>query len=122
MNLLARKLISQDLAAQAIVALEKLIADPKSRINEKMFGICWNLRYLMDKAPGKIFFNPYRIVVGRQNYAYFIVNQLARNWEHHSGRNGHPVQGDCPSENWEGEQLRLRISLMKHLISELKKI
>jgi hypothetical protein len=121
MNLLPRKLISQKLAMHAIKSLDKLITDPSSQDNDS-FGICWNLRKLLNAcSPEK--FNPKEVVVGRQSHGYFIVNRLSRNWEHYSGVPEYPVPcSDVPGGTWKGDALKLRINLMEHLISELKKI
>jgi hypothetical protein len=76
----------------------------------------------LDEEPGHITFNPEKIVTGRQSHGYFIVNQLSRNWKHFSGNPYYPITCTPNLEKWEGNQLELRISLMEHLISELKKI
>lgn len=52
--------------------------------------------------------------------AYDIVEDLADGWEHHSGIKHQPIAGYGWYNNWEGEQLELRLSLIDHILKRLE--
>lgn len=52
--------------------------------------------------------------------AYDIVGDLADGWEHHSGLKHQPIAGYGWQNNWEGEQLELRLSLIDHILKRLE--
>ena len=63
--------------------------------------------------------------------AYFCVSKFSETWEHYSGDKHYPVSGEEVWDRgifddslfwWTGEQLELRMSLLKHLKCEVLKL
>ena len=61
---------------------------------------------------------------------YEVVSKFSNSWEHYSGDDGYPVSGEevwdrCYDTDktlwWTGEQLELRMSLLKHIKCEVLK-
>lgn len=61
-----------------------------------------------------------------------FIRNSAKSWKHHSGWNSFPIptkdyDNACIGYNeikdlWEGEQLDLRLDLMRHLVEEINKL
>ena len=67
-------------------------------------GICSNLLELTNRA----------------DLSYLFVEDNCEDWEHFSGNSAYPVVMSDDCGLWEGEQLKLRLSLLDHLIDKAK--
>lgn len=89
----------------AIECLNKLL---KGEIDNNLVGICWNLKALMKRVNIDYV------------YAYQIVRDASEDWPQTTGNAAFPVPWTGYYESrWEEEQLTLRHSLIKHIISVL---
>jgi hypothetical protein len=86
--------------------LKAVIAGDVSVIDAPGCGVCYNLD----------------VYVGRCFNAYDFVETYCIDWEHFSGESMFPVPRklDLFSPKWIGEQLELRQSLCKHLLTKLE--
>lgn len=93
-----------------ISAIEEMLS---GNINKK-YAICENLEIKV-----------------KQRFAYSVTSKFCSSWENYSGEEHYPVGGESiwdkclwtnPPSFWEGEQRELRISLLKHIKSEVSKI
>lgn len=93
---------------KAIVQLEEKIKKGKKHYIYDC-GICENLSAIGNK------------------FYHFQIKQLIKDWKHYSGEETYPVGGIDEYNHhksnetlWQGEQLKLRLDLIKHLKSKLK--
>lgn len=98
-------------------ALEKILA---GAVQDEDNGICWQLSYILP---------PDFVVMSSTSE---LVGVLAEGWAHHSGVRKFPIppplkKGKSASwyylysnvDKWKGRQLRLRQSLIRHMIEKL---
>ena len=50
--------------------------------------------------------------------AYYFVQKNCSDWEYYSGNLCYPVSDDNNYGKWEGENLKLRLSLIDHLLTK----
>lgn len=67
-------------------------------------GICSNLSRLTDSY----------------DFPYYFVKDNCEDWQNFSGDTSYPIEGYDLGDLWEGRQLRLRLSLLDHLIAKAK--
>lgn len=84
-----------------LVLKEKAI---KGSIDEPRYGICYNLSGL----------------TGDSDASYDFVVYNCNDWKHFSGNPMCPVKYNHNRVLWEGKQLKLRLSLLDHLIAKAK--
>ena len=82
------------------------------------FGICYNLHKTSSarRGPKQLGLHTERTGVD----GYDIVTAHSPSWVWFSGNESYPVEGAFDAPLWKGEQLALRQSLIKHIISKLE--
>lgn len=93
---------------EQIKFLEKIAIGDISGISNTKCGLCYNLNLLDDCRP---------------TGSKFVYGNCS-DWKHFSGEKEYPIIGEDSYwgkklPKWEGEQLELRSSLAKHLLSKL---
>jgi hypothetical protein len=88
--------------ARAKAFLKAIIANNLSVLTSDANGVCYNLNE-------KTFLNAYK----------FVGNNV-EDWKLYSGDTCEPVSNPNSDHKWSGEQLKLRKSLCKHLLSKLE--
>ena len=88
---------------------------------DSFFGICYNLHKTSSANRNTVDLDTERTGVD----GYNIVTEHSPSWEHFSGDENYPVvYQELPYPEsaplWEGKQLVLRQSLIKHIISRLE--
>ena len=71
-------------------------------IDELESGICYCLSILTDSV----------------DFAHDFVRDNCEDWEYFSGDINYPIEGYKIGNLWKGEQLKLRLSLLDHLITK----
>ena len=69
-------------------------------VDETFYGICYNLA----------------AITGDSDLSYGFVRDNCCDWKFFSGLFDYPVELSDDCDLWEGEQLKLRLSLLDHLI------
>tara|TARA_R110000851_G_scaffold34889_1_gene92339 strand:- start:6537 stop:6857 length:321 start_codon:yes stop_codon:yes gene_type:complete len=91
--------ISVELVSTMIYHLNQMMVGP---VQYKGVGICGNLSSLMP--------------IRSEDVAYDVVKHFAEQWPLSTGHRNYPVWNPDSKPLWEGEQLVLRLSLMKFII------
>ena len=92
-----------------IKAIDKLISNKRNKfINNDRYGICHNLSQMLS-----LDFKPYH-----------FASANSKSWKHYNELKGsirdYPIPNEKDKPLWKGKQLKLRISLLKHLKKLLK--
>ena len=98
---------------KVIGCYKELLQDAENgEVYRGFLGICANVSYKLDTVD-----------INEQDFdAYYDVVFCYYEWPTYSGDDNSPVEGRYVEPKWEGTQLELRISLLKHIIKSLEEL
>ena len=98
---------------KVIGCYKELLQDAENgEVYRGFLGICANVSYKLDTVD-----------IHEQDFdAYEDIVFCYYKWPTYSGDAAFPVEGNWLAPKWEGTQLELRISLLKHIIKSLEEL